>query len=106
MLLEVPIQALSLVPGDGLHAAAGTVYVVSRPEGGELSPLRKFPFSIEIPDDQLDEAMGGLWGIQMVLRLGSGPHNVAVALSDDSSGGGSIVRTRVDVRNWGDPFGS
>lgn len=105
LLLEVPIEALSLVPGDGRHAAGGMVYVISRAEGGELSPLRKFPFSLEIPDDQLDEAMGGLWGIQMVLRLGSGPHNVAVALSDDLAGGGSIVRTTIDVRNWGDPFG-
>jgi VWFA-related protein len=105
MLLEVPIQALSLVPTEGLHVAGGMIYVVSRPEGGELSPLRKFPFSFEIPDEEWEEAKEGLWGIQMILSLGSGPHNVAVALSDDTSGGGSIVRTTVDVRNWGDPFG-
>jgi hypothetical protein len=105
MLLEVPIRALSLIPGTGQHVASGMVYVVSRPDGGELSPLRKFPFSLEIPDHQLDEAMGGLWGIRMVLRLDSGSHRVAVALRDDTSGGGSTVRTTVDVRNWGDPFG-
>jgi hypothetical protein len=49
--------------------------------------------------------MSGRWGIQMVLNLGPGPHSVAVALSDNGSGSGSIVRTTVDVRNWGDPFG-
>ena len=105
LLLRVPIEALSLVPGDGLHAAGGMVYVVTRDEAGELSPLRKFPFSLEIPDDRLEEAKTGRWGIQMVLRLGPGPHNVAVALRDESSGAGSIVRTAVDVRSWGDPFG-
>lgn len=105
MLLEVPIGALTLAPGDGRHRAAGTIYVVTRPEGGDLSPLRRFPFSFEISDDEMDEAMTGSWGIQMVLELGSGPHAIAVALSDQASGAGSIVRTAVDVRNWGDPFG-
>ncbi len=105
LLLEVPIRNLALVPGEGSHAAAGTVYVVSRPEGGELSPLSRFPFSLEIPDGELEEALGGSWGIQMVLRLDSGPHNVAVALSEDGSGARSIVRTAVEVRRWGDPFG-
>ena len=105
VMLEVPIQALALLPGDGLHTAAGTVYVISRPAGGELTPLRKFPFSIEIPDDELDEAMAGRWGIPMVLRLAAGPHDLAVALSEDASGTRSIVRTAVQVRQWGDPFG-
>ena len=106
MMLEVPIDALALVPGEGRHVAGGTIYVVTRPDGGELSPLRKFPFSFEIPDQELEEATTGSWGIQMVLELGSGPHSVAVALSDGATGVGSIVRTAVDVRNWGDPFGS
>ena len=105
MMLEVPIDALALVPGEGRHVAGGTVYVVTRPEGGDLSPLRKFPFSFEIPDEEMEEAVTGTWGIQMVLELGSGPHSIAVALSDEGTGAGSIVRTAVDVRNWGDPFG-
>ena len=67
--------------------------------------MRKFPFAIEIPDERLDEAMAGSWGIPMVLRLAAGPHDVAVALSEDASGAGSIVRTVVEVRQWGDPFG-
>ena len=104
MLLEVPIGAVSLLPGEDSHAATGMVYVVSRPADGELSPLRRFPFSFDIPDDQLEEALRGSWGLQMVLRLESGPHEVAVALSEDASGARSIVRTAVDVRSWGDPF--
>ena len=47
-----------------------------------MSEISEVPLAIQIPNDELEEAMGGFYPYQLQLRMRKGPHRVTVGLWD------------------------
>lgn len=92
-IVVLPLAAVFVQPQENFHVAHLTVAVAARDGKGRVSGLPHAEFPIEIPNERLLSAPGQTAGYRFTLHLAPGESVLAVALRDDLSGTGSVVRT-------------
>jgi VWFA-related protein len=90
--LEIPVEHLTLVPREGFHALAVTLYVATKDAAGNPGKVQKVPFHLDIPDDKVDDARGEAAHHVLPLIVRAGDQQVAIVVRDDPSGVLSAVR--------------
>lgn len=91
-IVALPLAAVFVQPQENFHVAHLTVAVAARDGKGRVSGLPHAEFPIEIPNERLLSAPGQTAGYRFTLHLAPGESVLAVALRDDLSGTGSVVR--------------
>ena len=94
--LEIPVDGLTLVPKDGVHAASLTIYVSVQDADGNPGKVQKIPFHLNIPSDKLDEARGQPAHYVLPLVVRPGDRQAAIVVRDDPSDTLSAVRLDLD----------
>jgi VWFA-related protein len=97
VLIKVPISKLALVPQDSQHRGKLTVYVAVRDDGGGLSAPQRFEVPVDIPNEQLLNAMSREVGYGVNLLVRGGPGKLAVGVRDDVAAVESTVNLNIDV---------
>lgn len=90
--LEIPVEHLTLVPREGVHAASVTIYVSVEDAAGNPGAVQKIPFHLDIPADKVDEARGEAAHHVLPLVVRPGDRQAAIVVRDDPSGVLSAVR--------------
>lgn len=90
--LEIPVEHLTLVPQDGFHAVAVTIYVATKDASGNPGRVQKIPFHLQIPADKVAEARGEAAHHVLPLIVRPGDRQVAIVVRDDPSGTLSALR--------------
>lgn len=90
--LEIPVEHLTLVPREGVHAVAVTIYVATEDAAGNPGKVQKIPFHLNIPADKVDAARGEAAHHVLPLVVRPGDRQVAIVVRDDPSGTLSAVR--------------
>ena len=91
-IVVLPLATVFVQPQENFHVAHLTVAVAARDGKGRVSGLPHAEFPIEIPNERLLSAPGQTAGYRFTLHLAPGESVLAVALRDDLSGTGSVVR--------------
>lgn len=97
ILVRIPFDGLTLLPNGDVVEGKVSIFVVVKDEEHGISDLKKIPYPIRVPHDQLDAAEGREVGYRTVLRIRSGTPRVAVGVWDELSGIESFVHKRVRV---------
>lgn len=82
VLVGIPLGEVTLLPVDEAQEAKVKLYFGAIDEGGDMSEISEVPLAIQIPNAELEEAMGGFYPYQLQLRMRKGPHRVTVGLWD------------------------
>lgn len=93
--VEIPVAKLALVPTEGTSDAQLSIFVTVKDETGDARDVQKVPFTLQIPNDKLAEAMENVahHTLQVVLRPGD--QQVAVGVRDEVAATLSTVRIEV-----------
>ncbi|MEE8367245.1 MAG: hypothetical protein V3S30_02920, partial [Thermoanaerobaculia bacterium] len=97
ILVRIPFDGLTLLPNGDVVEGKVSIFVIVKDEEHGISDLKKIPYPIRVPHDQLDAAEGREVGYRTVLRIRSGTPRVAVGVWDELSGIESFVHKRVRV---------
>jgi len=83
--VRIAIGSLSLVPQDGKHAGAFSIYVVSANERGELSEVTHQTRTFDVPPDDIERAATGYFTYELDMRVNDSADRVAVGVLDEVS---------------------
>ncbi len=96
LLVKVPIASLMLLPQETAHVGRLSVAVQAQSATGELSPPAQGVVPIEIQNEELLTALGGLAGYRLELRIASGEQIIAIGVRDEVAQRDSALRLSVD----------
>lgn len=96
-LIRIPLRDLTLLPRGDVERGRLRIFLVVQDETGAVSPLQDFPYPIEIPSDQLEQARASAVGHVSQLEIRPGIQKVAVGVWDEISGTESFTRETVVV---------
>ena len=82
ILVGIPLGEITLLPLAESQEGKVKLYVGAIDNDGDMSEISEVPLSIQIPNDELEEAMGGYYPYQLELRMRRGPHRLTVGLWD------------------------
>lgn len=82
VLVGIPLGEITLLPIQEAQEGKVKLYFGVIDEGGDMSDISEVPISIQIPNAELEEALGGYYPYQIQLRMRSGPHRLTVGLWD------------------------
>ncbi len=83
LTLRIPIGKLALVPqGEQLHVARFSVYFSALSDEGEEAQVMSDTVTLEVPVDELEEAIAGVYRYDTKLQIKPGPQRVGVAVHD------------------------
>ena len=85
LTISVPIRDLTLLPGDGIHAGAFTVYLMSGASYGEASDTIEETRRIEIPSEKLESYQRGPLKYEVNLVVDPDAEVVAIGILDEVS---------------------
>jgi VWFA-related protein len=86
MKVRVPIRALTLLPQEGKHSGAFTVYLMTGADFGEVSAVREETRAVDIPDAKLAAFQAGELTYEVDLVYDGDAERVAIAVLDEVSG--------------------
>ena len=98
VLVEMPVENLTLVPRETTHAISLTLYVSTKDAAGNPGSVQRIPFHLDIPNDKVEDAKGQSAHYSLPVILRKGDQHVAVGVRDDLSGAFSVVR--IDVSQF------
>jgi hypothetical protein len=82
VLVGIPLGEITLLPLAEAQEGKVKLYFGAIDEDGDMSEISEVPLSIQIPNAELEEAMGGYYPYEIKLRMRNGPHRVTVGLWD------------------------
>jgi hypothetical protein len=97
VLVGIPLGNITLLPLEGSQEGKVKLYFGAIDDGGDMSEISEVPLSIQIPDDELEEALAGYYPYQTQLRMRSGPHRLTVGLWDLLGAEGSFTSKSLRV---------
>ncbi len=83
--VRIPIQALTLLPQDGKHVGAFSVYLITGGKLGEVSKVTQKTQSFEIAERDLDRAMTSYFTYEFDVFFNNGAERAAVGVLDEVS---------------------
>jgi VWFA-related protein len=86
MKVRIPISSLTLLPQQGKHSGAFTVYLMTGADFGEVSAVREETRAIDVADDKLAATRGGELTYEVELVYDRDAERVAIAVLDEVSG--------------------
>jgi VWFA-related protein len=90
--VSLPINKLTLLPDQGVHAAQLSFFVTVKDKLGNARPVQKLPFSLRIPDEFVEQAKGDAARQVLPVVLSPGDQQVAIAIHDDIGAVSSTLR--------------
>jgi VWFA-related protein len=96
IVVKIPIPNLALIPGEGMHVARLSLFLVTEDDKGRRSALQKREVPVRIPAEKLEAAKSQVIGYPMTLHLREGGQRVAVGIRDEQGG----VRSGVGISVW------
>ena len=83
--IQVPISALTLVPQDGIHRGAFSVFVMTGSEKGEVSDITRRTQPFDVPAADLERALTGHFTYELEVVVNKGADHVAIGVLDEVS---------------------
>lgn len=83
--IRLPIRALTLLPQEGKHSGAFTVYLMSGADRGEVSAVVEETRGIDVPEGKLAAYLPGEVTYEVELVVGRDAERVAIAVLDEVS---------------------
>jgi len=80
--VQIPFSRLLLLPRESSHAARVTILVAARDETGATSPFQRIEVPIEVPNEQIAQALQGAAAYPMKLAMKKGRQRVSVGVRD------------------------
>ncbi len=99
VLVRVPISRLVLVPEEKIHRGKMTLYLAVRDTRGRVSAPQRVEVPVEIPNDQLLQAMGKEVGQGVNLLVRPGESKLAVTVRDDYAAVTSTLNLNISIGN-------
>ncbi len=97
--LEIPLENVTLLPNQGVHAARISLFVTVKNERGEARPVQKVPFALDIPDEFVEQAKGDSARYTLPLIINPGDQQVAIGIRDEIGAGESTLRLELPKRH-------
>jgi VWFA-related protein len=97
VLVKVPISKLALVPQDSVHRGKISIFVAVRGDDGGLSQPQRFEVPVDIPNEQLLNAMSREVGYGLNLLVRGGPGKLAVGVRDDVAAVESTLNLNISI---------
>ncbi len=97
VLVGIPLGEITLLPLEEAQEGKVKLYFGAIDDGGDMSEISEVPISIQIPNAELEEALGGYYPYQIQLRMRSGPHRLTVGLWDQLGAEESFASKSVRV---------
>ncbi|MDY7095206.1 MAG: VWA domain-containing protein [Acidobacteriota bacterium] len=97
MLIKIPLGELALLPDQEYHRGRLSVFIAVRNEKGGSSPVARVPMPIDIPNDQINQALGQYAAYEFTLRMKEGFQRVAVGVRDEVASVSSTLRLNFRV---------
>jgi VWFA-related protein len=97
ILVRIPFEGLTLLPNGDVDEGKVSIFLVVKDENSGISELKKIPYPIRVPRDQIEATQGREVGYRGVLKIRSGIPRVAVGVWDEFSGAESFVHMSVRV---------
>lgn len=97
VMVRIPITSLALAQEDAFHQGHLSMYLIVQDENGALSPPRKVPIPVKIPQARFREALEQDAGYRVNLLMRPGDQRIAVGVRDDMSSVSSSVSLDVHV---------
>lgn len=95
--LQIPVEALTLVPGPETHRGRLTLYVSALDQEGGLSDVAQLDVPIELPNEEMSELRQMDFPYRLALRMRPGPHRLAVGIRDELGGRSSYLSREIMV---------
>ncbi len=95
LLLRLPIRRVVLAPREAMHHGQLKVFLAAIDEEGRLVSIDDQPWPIEVPDDQLERALGMTFAHQVTLTMRPGKHRIAVGVRDELGGEEAVVTREI-----------
>jgi VWFA-related protein len=83
--VRIPISALTLLPQDGKHLGAFTVYAITGGKLGEVSEVTRRMQSFDVPASDLERAMAGYFTYNFDVIVDERTEHIAVGVIDEVS---------------------
>lgn len=93
--VRIPIGKVTLVPRGEKHFGRVRVALALLDEEGNRSPIEQKEMPIEIPDADIEVALGKYFVYAAQLRIGKGQQRMVVTVRDELSGIESVVRKAI-----------
>ena len=90
--LQIPLENVTLLPNQGVHAARISLFVTVKNERGEARPVQKVPFALDIPDEFIERAKGDSARYTLPLIINPGDQQVAIGVRDEIGSNQSTLR--------------
>lgn len=95
--VRIPIASMALLPRGEEHQGQMRVAVAVKDDMGDTSPPSQEPFSVRVPDAELEQAQERYYTYSANLLMERGRHQVAVGVTDEVAGSSSFVHSAVRV---------
>lgn len=89
--VRIPIRSLTLVPRGRVYEARANLYLAAMDERGWISEVQQTRLPVEVPEADLQAALGRDYVYTVQLLLRSGEQKVAVGLRDEIAANNSFV---------------
>jgi VWFA-related protein len=93
--VRIPINALTLLPQDGKHSGAFTVYAMTGGTLGEVSEVTRRTQAFDIPPGDLDRARAGHFTYNFDVLVNERTRQVAIGVLDEVSKDYGMITLRV-----------
>ena len=97
VLVRIPLGKLVLLPREQIHVANVRVFLSVMDESGRTSDVQQAYVPIEIPADEVEEALGKFYTYEARLLMRPGRHAIAVGVRDEIGAVSSFVTGGVTV---------
>jgi len=97
VLIRVPISKLLLIPRESSHHGRLKIYLAVRDAEGRVAQPEPIEVSVDIPNDQLVEALSRELGHGLNLQIRSGESKLAVGVRDEVAAVESTVNLSVSL---------
>lgn len=97
VMVKIPLSKLVLVPQENAHLGQVSVFIAVRDDEGRMSDPQKIDVPVNIPNEQLLNAMTQTAGYLAQLRMRPGPQKIAIGVRDELAAVDSTLNLNVDV---------
>lgn len=95
--VELPIEKLTLLPHEGVHAAQLSFFVTVKDKQGNARPVQRLPFALRIPDEFIERAKGDSARHVLPVVISPGDQQVAIGIHDDLGATSSTLRIELSA---------
>ena len=101
VVVRVPIRRVILVPRESMHLGRLKLFLAAIDDQGRMVSINDQPWSIEVPEDELERAREMTFAHQVTLTMRPGRHRIAVGVRDEIGAEESFVTRQVSLGGRG-----